>query len=56
MWGSPELQDDLKTFMNWGVDLTESLELYGHGNYVAKTAIGGFYYRNPNTRRRVQRR
>ncbi|HEY5754685.1 MAG TPA: TonB-dependent receptor [Steroidobacter sp.] len=50
VWGSPELQDDLKTFVNWGVDLTESLELYGHGNYVSKTAIGGFYFRNPNTR------
>lgn len=50
VWGSPELQDDLKTFVNWGVDLTENLALYGHGNYVSKTAIGGFYYRNPNTR------
>lgn len=50
VWGSPELQDDLKTFVNWGVDLSENLSLYGHGNYVSKTAIGGFYYRNPNTR------
>lgn len=50
VWGSPELQDDLKTFLNWGVDLTDNLELYGHGNYVSKTAIGGFYFRNPNTR------
>src|SRR5688572_877246 len=50
VWGSPELQDDLKTFVNWGVDLSQNLELYGHGNYVSKTAIGGFYFRNPNTR------
>ncbi len=50
VWGSPELQDDLKTFVNWGVDLTPSLKLYGHGNYASKTAIGSFYYRNPNTR------
>ena len=50
IWGTPEIQDDLKTWINWGVDLSESLELYGHGNYVSKTAIGGFYYRNPNTR------
>lgn len=50
VWGSPELQDDLKTFVNWGVDLADNLTLYGHGNYVSKTAIGGFYYRNPNTR------
>ncbi len=50
IWGTPEIQDDLKTWINWGVDLNENLELYGHGNYVSKTAIGGFYYRNPNTR------
>jgi iron complex outermembrane recepter protein len=50
IWGSPELQDDLKTFINVGVKLGDSLELYGHGNYVSKTAVGGFYYRNPNTR------
>ena len=50
IWGSPELEDDLKTFINVGVKLGDSLELYGHGNYVSKTAIGGFYYRNPNTR------
>jgi iron complex outermembrane recepter protein len=53
VWGSPELQDDLKTWVNWGVDLSDSLELYGHGNYVSKTAIGGFYFRNPNTRSAV---
>jgi iron complex outermembrane receptor protein len=53
VWGSPELQDDLKTFINWGVDLNEDLEVYGHGNYVSKTAIGGFYFRNPNTRAAV---
>jgi iron complex outermembrane receptor protein len=50
VWGSPEVQDDLKTFVNWGVDVTPAMKLYGHGNYVSKTAIGGFYYRNPNTR------
>ncbi len=50
VWGSPELEDDLKTFLNVGVKLGDNMELYGHGNYVSKTAIGGFYYRNPNTR------
>jgi iron complex outermembrane receptor protein len=53
IWGSPELEDDLKTFINLGLKLGESMELYGHGNYVSKTAIGGFYYRNPNTRAAV---
>ncbi|HEX2493754.1 MAG TPA: TonB-dependent receptor [Steroidobacter sp.] len=50
IWGSPEVQDDLKTFINVGVNLSDDVELYGHGNYVSKTAIGGFYFRNPNTR------
>lgn len=53
VWGSPHLEDDLKTFINMGVDLTESLTLYGHGNYASKTATGGFYFRNPNTRAAV---
>jgi iron complex outermembrane recepter protein len=53
VWGSPEIQDDLKTFINWGIDLNETLEVYGHANYVSKTAIGGFYFRNPNTRAAV---
>ena len=53
VWGTPELQDDLKTFVNLGIDLSENLTLYGHGNYDSKTAIGGFYYRNPNTRAAV---
>jgi iron complex outermembrane receptor protein len=50
VWGTPELKDDLKTFVNFGINLSQDLELYGHGNYNSKTAIGGFYYRNPNTR------
>ena len=50
VWGSPELKDDLKTWANWGFDVNDAVKIYGHGNYVSKTAIGGFFYRNPNTR------
>jgi iron complex outermembrane receptor protein len=50
VWGSPELQDDLKTWVNWGLDVNDAVKIYGHGNYVSKTAIGGFFFRNPNTR------
>jgi iron complex outermembrane recepter protein len=53
VWGSPHLEDDLKTFVNLGVDLSEDVTIYGHGNYASKTATGGFYYRNPNTRAAV---
>lgn len=50
VWGSPHLEDDFKTFVNAGIDLAGGMTLYGQGNYAAKTATGGFYYRNPNTR------
>lgn len=50
VWGSPEIKDEIKFWANAGVTINDNLEAYGHGNYVQKTAIGGFYYRNPNTR------
>ncbi len=53
VWGSPEIEDDLKLFANLGVDVGDNLKVYGFGNYVSKTATGGFYYRNPNTRAAV---
>ena len=53
VWGSPEIDDDLKLWANLGVDVGDDLKVYGFGNYVSKTATGGFYYRNPNTRAAV---
>ena len=53
VWGSPEIEDDLKLWANLGVDVGDDLKVYGFGNYVSKTATGGFYYRNPNTRAAV---
>lgn len=53
VWGSPHLEDDIKTFINMGIDVSDSVQIYGHGNYASKTATGGFYYRNPNTRAAV---
>ena len=50
VWGSPEIEDDLKLFANLGVDVGDNLKVYGFGNYVSKTATVVFYYRNPNTR------
>ena len=50
VWGSPEIEDDLKLWANFGVDLNGGQEFYGHANYVSKTVTGGFYFRNPNTR------
>jgi iron complex outermembrane recepter protein len=53
IWGSPQIDDDIKLFANLGVDVGEDLKAYGFGNYVSKTATGGFYFRNPNTRAAV---
>ena len=50
IWGSPEIDDDLKLFGNFGHLFDNGLQLYGHANYASKTVTGGFYFRNPNTR------
>ncbi|MEL7450590.1 MAG: TonB-dependent receptor [Pseudomonadota bacterium] len=50
IWGSPEVTDDIKLWANFGADISDSAEFYGHANYAGKTVDGGFYFRNPNTR------
>ena len=50
VWGAPEVKDDYAFFVNSGIQLTDSQELYGWGNYAERTVIGGFFYRNPNNR------
>lgn len=50
VWGSPEISDDLKLFVNAGIDLDGDSEAYLFGNWSEKTVEGGFYFRNPNTR------
>ena len=50
IWGSPEIDDDLKLFGNFGYLFEGGLQLYGHSNFARKTVTGGFYFRNPNTR------
>ncbi|GHA05106.1 ligand-gated channel [Arenicella chitinivorans] len=50
VWGSPEIDGDIKLWANFGTQLTESVELFGNANYNTKTVTGGFYYRNPTNR------
>ena len=50
VWGSPELNDDVKLFGNFGKLVSESTQVYGHANYASRKATGGFFFRNPNTR------
>jgi iron complex outermembrane receptor protein len=53
VWGSPEIDDELKLFANFGKLLGGGTQFYGHGNYASKTVTGGFFFRNPNTRSAV---
>ena len=50
IWGQPFIRDDLKFFANYGANLGENLDFYGHANYASKETEGGFYFRNPHTR------
>jgi len=50
IWGAPELIDDVNIFLNAGIQLTDSQELYFFGNYGSRENLGGFYFRNPNDR------
>ncbi len=49
-WGQPDVTDDMKFFVNAGIDLSENAELYFFGNYAQRTAEGGFFFRNPTNR------
>ena len=54
-WGQPDVEDDIKLFVNAGFDITDGIELYGFGNYAERTVEGGFFYRNPTNRGGVYR-
>ena len=56
IWGSPEIEDEIKTFFNAGLPLTERLEAFVFGNFARKETDGGFYFRNPNNREGVYTR
>ena len=50
VWGSPRVNHDLKLFGNFGYQISDSLQFYGHTNYLTRKVTGGFYFRNPHTR------
>ncbi len=56
IWGSPNVNGDLKTFINAGVPVGDGARLYAFGNYAQKETDGGFYYRNPDNREGVYTR
>ena len=50
VWGSPDVDGDLKLFGNFGHLFQRGLQLYGHAGYASRTASGSFFFRNPNAR------
>jgi iron complex outermembrane receptor protein len=45
-WGQPDVEDDVKIFLNAGIDLNDDTELYAFANYGERSVEGGFFYRN----------
>ena len=45
-WGDPDVEG-FRLFFNSGVELTDSLEIYGHGSYADQQSRSGFFYRAP---------
>ncbi len=50
VWGTPEIDADIKLWANFGAELDNGMEVFGNANYNNKEATGGFYYRNPSNR------
>lgn len=50
VWGSPEVKEDIKFFMNAGLDLGKNREAYMFANLAKREVEGGFYFRHPYTR------
>ena len=55
IWGSPEVDGDLKLFGNFGHLFESGNQFYAHSNFAKRTVTGGFYFRNPHTRSGVFR-
>ena len=53
IWGQPNVNDDIKLFINTGYEISENLGLYAWGNYAERQVEGGFFFRNPTNRGNV---
>jgi len=49
-FGTPQIDDDLKLFINMAVEAGESSEFYLFGGYAQRETHGDFFYRNPTGR------
>ncbi len=53
IWGDPDVDGDIKIFLNSGIEISEHLKLYAFGNIARRETEGGFFFRNPQTREGV---
>ena len=51
IWGQPNVNDDIKLFVNTGVEFSENAELYAFGNYAERQVEGGFFLPEPDQSR-----
>ena len=49
IWGSPDIDNAVVSFVNAGVGLTNSVEAYAFGGYAQHRGEGGYYFRVPGT-------
>lgn len=49
-WGAPEYRDNFNVFVNTGIQLSESQEVYLFGNVGGRETEDAFFFRNPNDR------
>jgi len=50
IWGQPNVNDDIKLFVNSAYEFNENAEIYAFGNYAERQVEGGFFFRNPTNR------
>jgi len=50
IYGAPEIKSDWNLWLNSGIQLTDSQEIYLFGNVGERENEGGFFFRNPNDR------
>lgn len=49
-WGTPEVNNDMKFFVNGAAEVGETKEFYFFGGYASRETASDFFYRNPTGR------
>jgi len=49
IWGSPDVSNSIISFVNAGIDISNTAHVYAFGGYGYRKSEGGFYFRAPGT-------